>query len=118
MLVRQKGGRERGRQIVGHVVGTRLQIHSAEPCVSVEKWADPVPYAQPMTRTAKTANLLTVVLPPLLIVAAIVVFWNAGRTRRMPNAGMTSSSEQPDVSCRSKTRRMGRPARVRMTAGS
>jgi stearoyl-CoA desaturase (Delta-9 desaturase) len=29
-----------------------------------------------MTRTAKTANLLTVALPPLLIVAAIVVFWN------------------------------------------
>ena len=29
-----------------------------------------------MTRTAKTANLLTVVLPPLIIVAAIVVFWN------------------------------------------
>src|SRR5512146_401841 len=30
----------------------------------------------PMTRPAKTANLLTVVLPPLLILAAIVVFWN------------------------------------------
>lgn len=29
-----------------------------------------------MTRTAKTANLLTVVLPPLIIVAAIVLFWN------------------------------------------
>ena len=29
-----------------------------------------------MTRTAKIANLLTVVLPPLIIVACIVVFWN------------------------------------------
>ena len=29
-----------------------------------------------MTRTAKTANLLTVVLPPLIILACIVVFWN------------------------------------------
>src|SRR5215207_3357278 len=29
-----------------------------------------------MTRTAKIANLLTVVLPPLIIVAAIVAFWN------------------------------------------
>jgi stearoyl-CoA desaturase (delta-9 desaturase) len=29
-----------------------------------------------MTRPAKIANLLTVVLPPLIIVAAIVVFWN------------------------------------------
>jgi stearoyl-CoA desaturase (Delta-9 desaturase) len=29
-----------------------------------------------MTRTAKIANLLTVVLPPLIIAAAIVVFWN------------------------------------------
>jgi stearoyl-CoA desaturase (Delta-9 desaturase) len=35
-----------------------------------------VPYAQVMTRTAKTANLLTVVLPPLIILACIVVFWN------------------------------------------
>src|SRR6188472_20153 len=31
---------------------------------------------RPMTRTAKTANLLTVVLPPLIILACIVVFWN------------------------------------------
>src|SRR3954467_6288427 len=30
----------------------------------------------PMTRTAKIANLLTVVLPPLIILACIVVFWN------------------------------------------
>jgi stearoyl-CoA desaturase (Delta-9 desaturase) len=29
-----------------------------------------------MTRPAKLANLLTVVLPPLIIVATIVVFWN------------------------------------------
>jgi stearoyl-CoA desaturase (Delta-9 desaturase) len=29
-----------------------------------------------MSRTARVANLLTVVVPPLLIVAAIVVFWN------------------------------------------
>src|SRR5919198_228309 len=29
-----------------------------------------------MTRAAKIANLLTVVLPPLVIIAAIVVFWN------------------------------------------
>jgi stearoyl-CoA desaturase (delta-9 desaturase) len=29
-----------------------------------------------MTRTAKISNLLTVVLPPLIILAAIVVFWN------------------------------------------
>ena len=29
-----------------------------------------------MTRTAKIANLLTVVLPPLIILACIVVFWN------------------------------------------
>ncbi len=29
-----------------------------------------------MSRTARVANLLTVVLPPLLILAAIVVFWN------------------------------------------
>jgi stearoyl-CoA desaturase (Delta-9 desaturase) len=29
-----------------------------------------------MTRTAKIANLLTVVLPPLIILAAIVAFWN------------------------------------------
>jgi stearoyl-CoA desaturase (Delta-9 desaturase) len=35
-----------------------------------------VPYAQAMTRTAKIANLLTVVLPPLIILACIVVFWN------------------------------------------
>ena len=42
----------------------------------VEKRVDPVAYAQPMTRPAKLANLLTVVLPPLIIVAAIVVFWN------------------------------------------
>jgi stearoyl-CoA desaturase (delta-9 desaturase) len=44
--------------------------------VGVEKCRDPVTYAQPMTRPAKIANLLTVVLPPLIIVAAIVVFWN------------------------------------------
>src|SRR5690349_14569135 len=29
-----------------------------------------------MTQKAKTANLLTVVLPPLIILACIVVFWN------------------------------------------
>jgi stearoyl-CoA desaturase (Delta-9 desaturase) len=29
-----------------------------------------------MTPTAKIANLLTVVLPPLIILACIVVFWN------------------------------------------
>jgi stearoyl-CoA desaturase (delta-9 desaturase) len=29
-----------------------------------------------MTRAAKIANLLTVVLPPLIILAAIVAFWN------------------------------------------
>jgi stearoyl-CoA desaturase (delta-9 desaturase) len=44
--------------------------------VRVEKCADPVAYAQPMTRPAKIANLLTVVLPPIIIVAAIVIFWN------------------------------------------
>ena len=35
-----------------------------------------MPYAQPMTRPEKIVNLLAVVLPPLIIVAAIVVFWN------------------------------------------
>jgi stearoyl-CoA desaturase (Delta-9 desaturase) len=54
----------------------RLQIVRRNAYVGVEKSRDPVAYAQPMTRPAKIANLLTVVLPPLIIVAAIVVFWN------------------------------------------
>ena len=65
-----------GGRSCGHVLGARLQICADRPCVSVEKCGEPVPYAQPMTRTAKIANLLTVVLPPLIILACIVVFWN------------------------------------------
>jgi stearoyl-CoA desaturase (delta-9 desaturase) len=41
-----------------------------------EKSGEPVSYAQPMTRPEKVVNLLAVVLPPIIIVAAIVVFWN------------------------------------------
>jgi stearoyl-CoA desaturase (Delta-9 desaturase) len=44
--------------------------------MSVEKTSEPVPYAQLMTRPEKIVNLLAVVLPPLIIIAAIVVFWN------------------------------------------
>jgi stearoyl-CoA desaturase (Delta-9 desaturase) len=44
--------------------------------MSVEKTGEPVSYAQPMTRPEKIVNLLAVVLPPLIIIAAIVLFWN------------------------------------------
>src|SRR4051794_40774627 len=36
----------------------------------------PVSYAQYMSKTARIVNLLAVVLPPIVIAAAIVVFWN------------------------------------------
>ena len=66
----RRARRERWRQVLGHVLGTRLQICGCSRAASVEKSGDPVSYAQPMTRTAKIANLLTVVLPPLIILAA------------------------------------------------
>jgi len=44
--------------------------------MSVEKTGEPVTYPHLMSRPEKVVNLLAVVLPPLIIIAAIVVFWN------------------------------------------
>ena len=73
---RPQSGGELGWEVLRHSVGTRLQIRCRFTCVRIEKSGEPVPYAQPMTRPEKIVNLLAVVLPPLIIVTAIVVFWN------------------------------------------